>query len=139
WLPAKKHLLSSLLCTKRASQAKILLLVRLHLNQPFLNHQELQGERFSCCEEGFRASKKVQHAPGPSPKVYSAAGLGHHHCRACAGMAAGGRDRDWTAEDWGKVIFSDESTSQLFGACGKKSLSGEDKVSATISPVSCQQ
>ena len=48
------------------------------------------------------------------------------------------RYRDWTAEDWGKVIFSDESPFRLFGASGK-SLSGEDKVSATISPVSCQQ
>ena len=30
------------------------------------------------------------------------------------------RYRDWTAEDWGKVIFSDESPFQLFGASGKK-------------------
>ena len=30
------------------------------------------------------------------------------------------RYRDWTAEDWGKVIFSDESTFQLFGASEKK-------------------
>ena len=30
------------------------------------------------------------------------------------------RYRDWTAEDWGKVIFSDESPSRLFGASGKK-------------------
>ena len=44
------------------------------------------------------------------------------------------RYRDWTAEDWGKVIFSDESPFRLLGA-----LSGEDKVSATISHVSCQQ
>uniref|UniRef100_A0A8C7SD41 Tc1-like transposase DDE domain-containing protein n=1 Tax=Oncorhynchus mykiss TaxID=8022 RepID=A0A8C7SD41_ONCMY len=29
------------------------------------------------------------------------------------------RYRDWTAEDWGKVIFSDESPFQLFGAFGK--------------------
>ena len=43
------------------------------------------------------------------------------------------RYRDWTAEDWGKVIFYDESPFRLFGASGK------DKVSATISPVSCQQ
>ena len=28
--------------------------------------------------------------------------------------------RDWTAEDWGKVIFSDESPFRLFGASGKK-------------------
>ena len=33
---------------------------------------------FNCCEEGFRAPKKVQQAPGPSPKVDSAAGSGHH-------------------------------------------------------------
>ena len=30
------------------------------------------------------------------------------------------RYRDWTAEDWGKVIFSDESPFRLFGAAGKK-------------------
>ena len=29
------------------------------------------------------------------------------------------RYRDWTAEDWGKVIFSDESPFRLFGASGK--------------------
>ena len=45
---------------------------------------------------------------------------------------------DWTAEDWGKVIFSDESLFRLFGASGK-GLSGEDKVNASISPVSCKQ
>uniref|UniRef100_A0A673Y5E3 Transposase Tc1-like domain-containing protein n=1 Tax=Salmo trutta TaxID=8032 RepID=A0A673Y5E3_SALTR len=32
------------------------------------------------------------------------------------------RYRDWTAEDWGKVIFSDESPFRLFGASGKKLL-----------------
>ena len=30
------------------------------------------------------------------------------------------RYRDWTAEDWGIGIFSDESPSRLFGAFGKK-------------------
>ena len=30
------------------------------------------------------------------------------------------RYRDWTAEDWGEVIFSDESSFRLFGASGKK-------------------
>uniref|UniRef100_A0A8K9UEY6 Transposase Tc1-like domain-containing protein n=1 Tax=Oncorhynchus mykiss TaxID=8022 RepID=A0A8K9UEY6_ONCMY len=30
------------------------------------------------------------------------------------------RYRDWTAEDWGKVIFSDESPFRLFGASRKK-------------------
>jgi transposase len=48
------------------------------------------------------------------------------------------RYRDWTAEDWGKAIFSDESPFRLFGASGN-SLSGEDKVSTTISPVSCHK
>lgn len=48
------------------------------------------------------------------------------------------RYRDWTAEDWGKVIFSDESSFDCLGHLEKR-LSGEDKVSATISPVSCQQ
>ena len=40
----------------KTSQAWILLLVRVHVNQPFFDHQELQGERFNCCEE--RAPKK---------------------------------------------------------------------------------
>uniref|UniRef100_A0AAZ3PEN4 Transposase Tc1-like domain-containing protein n=1 Tax=Oncorhynchus tshawytscha TaxID=74940 RepID=A0AAZ3PEN4_ONCTS len=30
------------------------------------------------------------------------------------------RYRDWTAQDWGKVIFSDESPFRLFGSSGKK-------------------
>lgn len=33
--------------------------------------------------------KKVQQAPGPSPKVNSAAGSCLQHCRACSGTAAG--------------------------------------------------
>ena len=37
----------------------------------------------------MNASKKVQQAPGPSPKVDSVAGSGHHQYRACSGMAAG--------------------------------------------------
>ena len=49
----------------------------------------IQEERFNCCEEGFRAPKKVQQAPGPSAKADSAAGSGHHQYRACSGMAAG--------------------------------------------------
>ena len=89
WLPARKHVPSSLLCTRRASQARISLPVRLHLNQPFIGSSELQGERFNCCEEGFRAPKIVQQAPGPSPKVDSAVGSGHHQYRAFSGMAAG--------------------------------------------------
>ena len=142
-------------------------------------YQELQGERFNCCEEGFRTPKKVQQAPGPSPKVDSAAGSGHHHTELAqewqqAGVSASActvsqipfedglvsrrtakkpllsrknirdrlifckRYRDWTAKDWGKVIFSDESPFRLFGASGKK-LARDDKVCATISPVSCQQ
>uniref|UniRef100_A0A674CN03 Uncharacterized protein n=1 Tax=Salmo trutta TaxID=8032 RepID=A0A674CN03_SALTR len=35
------------------------------------------------------APKKVQQAPGPSPKVDLAAGSGHHQYRACSGMDAG--------------------------------------------------
>uniref|UniRef100_A0AAZ3QWA0 Transposase Tc1-like domain-containing protein n=1 Tax=Oncorhynchus tshawytscha TaxID=74940 RepID=A0AAZ3QWA0_ONCTS len=30
------------------------------------------------------------------------------------------RYRDWTAEDWGKVVLSDESPFRLFGTSGKK-------------------
>uniref|UniRef100_A0A096MAT5 Transposase Tc1-like domain-containing protein n=1 Tax=Poecilia formosa TaxID=48698 RepID=A0A096MAT5_POEFO len=30
------------------------------------------------------------------------------------------RYREWTAEDWGKVIFSDESSFRLFGTSGKQ-------------------
>ena len=124
WLPAWKQAPSSLLCTKRID---------------------------------FKVPKKVQQASGPSPKVDSAAGSGHHQYRACSGMAAGRcecicthseaktfggwpgvkkgskdpllsrknirdrlifckRYRDWTVEDWSKVIFSDESPFRLFGA-----------------------
>uniref|UniRef100_A0A3B3S060 DR1-associated protein 1 (negative cofactor 2 alpha) n=1 Tax=Paramormyrops kingsleyae TaxID=1676925 RepID=A0A3B3S060_9TELE len=43
-------------------------------------HEDLQGERFNCYEEGFRTPKKVQQVPGSSPKVDSAAGSGHHQC-----------------------------------------------------------
>ena len=32
------------------------------------NYQELQGERFNCCQTGSRASKKVQQEPGQSPE-----------------------------------------------------------------------
>lgn len=46
--------------------------------------------------------------------------------------------RDRTAEDWGKVISSDEASLRLFGASGKM-LSGKEKVGASISPVSCHQ
>ena len=106
------------------------------------------------CEEAFRAPKRVQQAPGPSPKVDSAVGSGHHQ----AGMSASARTvrrrlledgvvsrraakkpllprknirdrlifckryRAWTAEDWGKVIFSDESPFGLFGVSGGKKL-----------------
>lgn len=45
---------------------------------------------------------------------------------------------EWTAEEWGKVIFSDEALSDCLGHL-EKGLSREEKVSATISPVSCQQ
>lgn len=44
---------------------------------PIADHQVLQGERFSCCEEGFRVPKKVQQAPGPSRNGVSAAGSGN--------------------------------------------------------------
>ena len=67
WLPARKNMPSPLLCTKRASQARILLSVRLHLN--LSDHPELQEERFNCCEEGFRVPKKLQPAPWPSHKI----------------------------------------------------------------------
>uniref|UniRef100_A0A4W4G5F6 BTB domain-containing protein n=1 Tax=Electrophorus electricus TaxID=8005 RepID=A0A4W4G5F6_ELEEL len=40
--------------------------------------------------------------------------------------------RDWTAEDWGKVIFSDEAPFRLFGTSGQ--MIGEEKVSTTMSP-----
>ena len=48
------------------------------------------------------------------------------------------RYRDWTADDWGKVISLMNPLSDCLGY-PEKSLSGEDKVSATICPVSCQQ
>lgn len=52
-------------------------------------------ERFSCCEESFRVLKKVQQVSGPCPKGYSAAGSGHHHCRACSGVVAGKCECIW--------------------------------------------
>jgi hypothetical protein len=126
-----------------------------------LDHQELQGERINCCEEGFRAPKKVQQAPGPSPKVDSPAVRGTTSTELAqewqqADVSASActvrrrpledglvlrraakklllsrknirdrlifckRYRDWTAEDWSKVIFSNESPFQLFEASGKK-------------------
>ncbi|KAK1787009.1 hypothetical protein P4O66_017386 [Electrophorus voltai] len=45
--------------------------------------------------------------------------------------------RDWTAEDWGKVIFSDEAPFSLGHL--DKYLPREEKVSTAMSPVSCQQ
>ncbi|ROL53470.1 hypothetical protein DPX16_20009 [Anabarilius grahami] len=132
------------------------------------------------CKEGFRASKKVQQAPGSSPKEDSAAGLECHQCRACSGMAAGRCERICTHSEaktfgrWpGVKKGSKEATSlqkkhqgqidllqkcivngllrtgaksyspmKLLSDCLghlEKGLSGEEKVSATISPVSCQQ
>ena len=63
------------------------------------DHQELQGQRFNCCEEGFRAPKKVQQAPGPSPKVDSVVGLVHHQYRACSGSASARTVRQRLLED----------------------------------------
>ena len=34
-----------------------------------------EGEWLNCCEGGFRAPKKVQQAPGPSPKVDFSCGI----------------------------------------------------------------
>lgn len=70
---------------KRASQARILLLVTLHLNQLLIRSQELQGERVNYCE-GFRASKKVPQVLGPCSKDDSAVRSRYHHWRACSGM-----------------------------------------------------
>ena len=104
---------------------------------------------------------KVQQVPGPSPKVESASGSGHYQYTELAqgwqqaGVSAAKkpllsrknirdrlifckRYRVWTAEDWGKVISLMNPLSDGLGH-PEKSLSGEDKVSATISPVSCQQ
>lgn len=54
-----------------------------------MNLTELQGERCSCCEEGFKAPQKVQKTPLLSPKVDSAAGVVHHQCRICSEMPVG--------------------------------------------------
>jgi hypothetical protein len=53
-----------------------LLPVRLHLNQPFIGSSITSRRAVQLCEEGFRTPKKVQQAPGPSPKVDSAVGHG---------------------------------------------------------------
>ena len=79
-VPARKHVPSSLLCTKRASQTRILLLVRLRLNQPFIGSSRTSRRAVQLLW------RRLQ---GPSPKVDSAAGSGHHQYRACSGMAAG--------------------------------------------------
>lgn len=57
----RKHMPSSWLCIKRGSYVRILLLVRLHLNQP-LSHEELR-ERFRCYKEFrvFKSSKCKDH------------------------------------------------------------------------------
>lgn len=46
------------------------------------------------------------------------------------------RYRDWTPEDWDNVMMN--PLSDCLG-CLEEGLFGEDEVSATISPVSCQQ
>uniref|UniRef100_A0A8C7TZU8 Serine/threonine-protein phosphatase 4 regulatory subunit 1 n=1 Tax=Oncorhynchus mykiss TaxID=8022 RepID=A0A8C7TZU8_ONCMY len=46
--------------------------------EPHIDDPDVKGElcRFNCCDEGFRAPKKAQQAPGPSSKVDSAVGSG---------------------------------------------------------------
>ncbi|RXN38373.1 testis-expressed sequence 2 -like protein [Labeo rohita] len=47
---------------------------------------------------------------------------------------------EWTAEDWGKVIFSDEPSFRLFGASGKRLVrrrKGNNNLPASILPL-CQ-
>ncbi|KAA8585898.1 hypothetical protein FQN60_007467, partial [Etheostoma spectabile] len=61
WLHAKKTVLSSLLCTKRASQARYCAR-RFHLNLPFNNHQNFK----------VRGSVVVKKASGHPKKSSSA-------------------------------------------------------------------
>lgn len=125
----------------------------------------VRKERGSIICEGFRAPQKAQQAPGLSPKVDSAVELGHHYCRACSGMAIDQYEcicmhsegktfvrcpgegqpisqyfegktsgTNW----WTRVHFLWIPFTTVWGI-QKKGLSRKEKVSATISSVSCQQ
>lgn len=62
--PAMKRTQSLLLCTTRPLQGRT--------PQQMSDHQELQGESFSCCSGGSRESRKFQQVPGSCPEVDSA-------------------------------------------------------------------
>lgn len=52
------------------------------------NYQELQ-RGIQLLPNRLQGPMKAQKAPGPSPQAISAAGSGHHECKAYLGMAAG--------------------------------------------------
>ena len=122
WLPARKHVPSSLLWVSQAKGFTGKDIAASKIAPKSTIYQELQGERFNCCEEGFRVLKKVQQVPGPSPKVDSAAVSGHHQYRACSGMAAGSCE-----------CFCMHSEAKTFGGCpgvkkgSKEATSLQDK------------
>ncbi|CDQ76974.1 unnamed protein product, partial [Oncorhynchus mykiss] len=148
---------SSLLCTKRASQARILLPVRLHLNQPFIGSSRTSRRAVVVKKASGRprkSSKRQDHllkliqlqdrgtTSTELAQEWQQAGVSASACTVRRRLLEDGlvsrraakkpllsrkniRDRlifckrygDWTAEDWGKVIFS-ESPFRLFGASG---------------------
>ena len=67
WLPARKHVPSSLLCTKRASQARILLPVSLHLNQPFIGSS--RTSRRSSVQLLWRRLQGAQESPASTRTI----------------------------------------------------------------------
>ena len=61
WLPARKHMPSSLLYTKKGFTGMDIVASKIAPKSTIYRIiKKLQGERFNCCEEGFRAPKKVQ-------------------------------------------------------------------------------
>uniref|UniRef100_A0A674DNM5 Transposase Tc1-like domain-containing protein n=1 Tax=Salmo trutta TaxID=8032 RepID=A0A674DNM5_SALTR len=161
WLPARKHVPSSLLCAKRASQARILLPVRLHLNQPFIGSSRTSRSCSIVVKKASGLPRKSSKHQDRLLKLIQLRDQGTTSTELArewqqAGVSASARTvrrrlledglvsrraskkpllsrknirdrlifckryRDWTAENWGKVIFSDESPFRLFGASGKK-------------------
>lgn len=84
------------------------------------DHHELERDWFNC-EEGFRALKKVQQAPWPSPKGDSAAVTSSAEL-VQEWQQADASSRDWIADDCGK---GDEAPFRLGHV--EKWLSGESE------------
>ncbi|CAB1432970.1 unnamed protein product [Pleuronectes platessa] len=59
------------------------------LGPPTATHNFKESGSIIVKKASGRPRKSPAPAPGPSPKVDSAAGSGHHQCRACSGTTAG--------------------------------------------------